>query len=488
MEIQKNNILVVEDEGIIALRLSDILKKNNYSPTIAASGEKAIKLLSQITPDIILMDVKLAGKLDGVETAHIIQKDFDIPVVYLSAFHDNKLLERAKMTAPYSYLTKPVIESELIACIEMALYKHQFSEKLRKSEANLRLAQKIAQIGNWSYNLVTKEIICSDELLNIIGIEKQSLTQEVIETIIHKEDIGIIRTKNIESLNGKKEQDFVFRIVKPDGNVISCRNCWISEYKNGTEIYRFGTLQDITEQINKEKQLENLIATKDKFFSIIAHDLKSPFNPILGFSDMLISSYDELEKDEYLNIAKIIQYESKEFYNLINNLLDWSASQRANISHNPKILKLNELFAKSVALQKYNYERKGIKIEIKSDEQHFIIADENSIKTVFRNLLSNAIKFSKKDSNILISSKKEGKNMKISFKDNGIGISKSNIDKVFSINNEKTTRGTEGERGTGLGLILCKEFTELNNGKISIISQEGVGTEVIVLIPINNMN
>jgi PAS domain S-box-containing protein len=231
--------------------------------------------------------------------------------------------------------------------------------------------------------------------------------------------------------------------------------------------------QDITTRKQAEKalkeseiRLRELNVTKDKFFSIIAHDLKSPFNSILGLSDLLS---EQIKKKDYTGIdeyAAIIQNSSQRVMDLLSNLLEWSRSQTGRIEFNPEYTEMIKLINEVIELSSDTLRQKSISISRELPLKAIAFADKAMVSTVLRNLLSNAIKFTNPNGEIVISASIEPKSLLISVCDNGIGIKKDHLEKLFLIGESNSTLGTQNEKGTGLGLILCKEFVEKHGGKI----------------------
>ena len=234
-----------------------------------------------------------------------------------------------------------------------------------------------------------------------------------------------------------------------------------------------------------EKQLRKLNTTKDKFFSIIAHDLINPFNTILGFTDLLVSEYESFDSKEIKDLVNAINKDANETYDLLKNLLDWSRSQNGKIEIKPVTHNLNELIEDVVKLISFAANKKEIRINVNLDQQDVVFCDLNTISTVFRNLLSNAVKFTHRGGEISVTSKIAKTEIAVSVTDNGVGIKKEDIGEIFKIDSEVSTKGTANEKGTGLGLMICKEFTELNNGKISVTSEHGKGSVFTIILPGN---
>ena len=237
-----------------------------------------------------------------------------------------------------------------------------------------------------------------------------------------------------------------------------------------------GSCYDITEIKDNELRLIELNATKDKFFSIIAHDLKSPFNSIIGYSEHLA---EEVKKSNYTKIdeiASIILDSSNRAMDLLTNLMTWSQLESGRMPFNPEYFDISNIVGKVIFLIKPAAEQKSIDIENRISSNVQVFADKEMISTVLRNLLSNAIKFTENGGKITILSAVNNNELTVTIIDNGVGISQERIEKLFTINNNNSTPDTQKEKGTGLGLILCKEFIDKNNGKIWVNSNVGAGS------------
>ncbi len=231
------------------------------------------------------------------------------------------------------------------------------------------------------------------------------------------------------------------------------------------------------------QQLSLLNATKDKFFSIIAHDLRNPFNAVSGFSNLLIKKIDTITQEKSLKYLNTIYTASKTGNNLLENLLQWSRSQTGHITFEPVRLDLFTIAEEVLKLIEGDAEQKNISIKQLIDQNIFVFADENMLKTVFRNIVSNAIKFSYENGTIILKSGINNQFVEVNISDSGVGISKENIEKLFRIDVTVSTKGTLNESGTGLGLVLCKEFIEKNGGKIWVESEVAKGSSFIFTIP-----
>lgn len=232
------------------------------------------------------------------------------------------------------------------------------------------------------------------------------------------------------------------------------------------------------------EQLRELNIGKDKFFSIISHDLKNPFNSILGFSDLLYKDVDFMEKEDIKNFAGNINGGIRKLYNLLNNLLQWATIQSGKMNYELRAIRLFEMAEDALDVLSGTAAAKGIKVVNSVEKYIMAYADKHSVNSVIRNLVTNAIKFTGAGGTVEITSAREGSMVSVTVKDTGTGMSSEEIKKLFRIDVQHTTVGTAKETGTGLGLILCKEMIERNGGIITVESQPGQGSSFTFTLPI----
>ena len=241
----------------------------------------------------------------------------------------------------------------------------------------------------------------------------------------------------------------------------------------------------MVEELSKTKtELEKINSEKDKFFSIIAHDLKNPFQGFLGMTELMAEETNSFTIKELAELSKDLHTSASNLFKLLQNLLDWAQMKKGTISYIPKELNLLNQAAQNIELINQSANLKGINIINEITDPQLVYADEKMIDSVFRNLLSNAVKFTKKGGKIIIKAK-EAKNhlVEISISDNGIGMEKEQCEKLFKIDEKVGREGTAGETSTGLGLLLCKEFVEKHGGKIWVNSKENIGSSFYFTVP-----
>jgi len=232
-----------------------------------------------------------------------------------------------------------------------------------------------------------------------------------------------------------------------------------------------------------EKNLMELNATKDKFFSIISHDLKNPFSSLLSISELMVESFEDTEEEDHRSGFKKINQSVKHLLDLLENLLTWSRSQRGRIKYDPVRFNLSSLIQENVNLHKLLAERKGILLLSPDQNEVFAYGDRDMINSVIRNLMTNAVKFTDRDKRVEVKVEAREQKIEVSIVDEGIGMTQENLGKLFRIDEKFKSTGTAGEKGTGLGLIICREFVEKNGGEITVRSKPGEGSTFSFTIP-----
>lgn len=302
-------------------------------------------------------------------------------------------------------------------------------------------------------------------------------------------------TKQLQELNetgkfGPNEKEY----IRKDGTryPLSISGALYTD-TNGQKVV-WGIIEDITERkgaeltINRQNdELRKLNADKDHFMQILAHDLRNPFNALMGISDIAMKEIQELDKEKIAEYLKIINQTAHKTYNLLDDLLIWSKSQSGLLSFHPQEYSLIDIFNDIVELNQEMANDKNITINCIVSKKIKVFADKSMLKTVLRNLISNAIKYTNTRGEINIFAENDTNQVIISVSDNGVGISKENISKLFDISYQNTTKGTKGESGTGLGLLLCKEFVEKHDGKIWVESELERGSTFKFTLPLKKL-
>ncbi len=359
-------------------------------------------------------------------------------------------------------------------------------ETLRESEDRFRnLVENISDVF-FIANEDGKLSYCSPNFFTQTNFLPQDvMNKSYIRFVIPDDRKKIIEFYSEQIKNNVLDAKVDFRALRKDGTCMWVeQNTRFVRDDNGKVIQYRIVVRDITErklweeEVKKHnEQLSKINAEKDKFFSIIAHDLKSPFLGLLGLSEMLAMEDEEFTKEELLKFGKGIYKSTSTLFKLIENLLEWAQMQRGIIKFVPKELNLSSIILQNLEINYQRASQKEIEIINEISETQKVFADEKMLDSIIRNLLSNAIKFTRRKGKVVIRSKKiSAELVEVLISDTGIGMSEENIKKLFKIEEKVGSIGTEGESSTGLGLLLCKEFVEKNGGTIWVESQEGKGS------------
>jgi len=437
--------------------------------------------------------------------------------------------EAARIDSEYDYLVKKkgklvfyeIISGERISkvikfpipnggigCMTVDITKEKADEakKAELNEENIRIKQRYDAFFHASkhlmfikdadgryvlFNRATKEYFDPNNEIDLFGktdfdiMPHEAAVACVItdKKAIDKMDMVV----NTEKVNGETFQTTKFPIIDDTGRVgvgAIIENITKAKEDQGI-IFKYAIEMKILndELAEKNRELQALNKTKDTFFSIIAHDLKNPLSTLKMGSDQLISHMESCGDSEASLLSLQINRTVDGLISLLDDLLTWARMQNGSMPFKPEDISVNELSEITKYLLAGNASKKNITVEIDIMEQIFAFADLNMVNTIVRNLLSNAIKFTGNEGHIRISAEEVNGEILIAVSDNGMGIKKEDLGKLFRIDSHHTTIGTGQEKGTGLGLALCKDFAEKNGGRIWVESEDEKGTTFFFTLP-----
>jgi PAS domain S-box-containing protein len=359
----------------------------------------------------------------------------------------------------------------------------------RKAERDIKMLANALKSINECVNITDMEdriIFVNDSFLKVYGYREEELIGKNVE---------MVRSKN-NSLDTVKQILPTTMSIGWEGELLNIR-------KDGTEFPVFlstsvvydndakpialiGVSSDITKRKQAQDELINLNSQLSKLNTILAHDLKSPFNALLGLSELLAQNVRNYELEKIEEFADNIAKSARNTYSLVDDLLVWTQSQSGKLSYKPQKLFFTTICSEVLGIFEPAHQEKNITIHQSSESNLTVFADSELLKTILRNLISNAIKFTHKGGRIDISTEKEQHYATISVTDNGVGMDQNTIIKLFDITQSHSTLGTDLESGTGLGLLLCKEFVEKHGGMIWVESELGTGSTFKFTIPLSN--
>jgi two-component system, sensor histidine kinase and response regulator len=367
----------------------------------------------------------------------------------------------------------------------------EYRDRIRKLEAeNKALQEREYQILKalpeivFIIDLSERFIFLNNTCKEIFQLSKIKIDYNIqLKDVLAPESLMHVRKLYLKDDNKDTFHAKELKGIKKDGNIFPFTAYFSKLIENGTLIGFIGVGMDISERVEIESKLKEANLAKMKFLSIIAHDLRNPFNSLVGFSTLLLTNYQKYSDDKKKEYIQHMANASNQGYQLLENLLEWAKANTRKIDINPVFFDLPSTVAETFKLLEGNATKKEITIIQESNKKILVYADQNMVRTVIRNLLSNAIKFTHRKGKIILRTNIENDYANLEVIDNGVGIRPENLEILFSLSSDITSLGTERERGTGLGLIMCYEFVTLNNGSISAESTFGKGSKFKVKIP-----
>ncbi|HPE41059.1 MAG TPA: PAS domain-containing sensor histidine kinase [Bacteroidales bacterium] len=331
----------------------------------------------------------------------------------------------------------------------------------------------------------------NDRFFEILQFKREEYEKKpgIINHSIYEEDKPSFIAKNVEA------NRLMIPFVWEGRFMIQNQIIWIHfesipRIMENNDIVWTGTLQDISKRkkgeleiVSKNEELQKLNQERTKFLSIIAHDLKTPFNSILNFSELLLSEIEEQDIEKVQEYGSIILDSSQRALSLLKNLMEWAQLHTGRLQFRSEVFLLDSEIEETILSFHHIAKEKNINIKNHILKDTEVVGDKNMIITVIRNLISNAIKFSFPKGIITISSRIKDDKLIFSISDTGVGISKKRLEKIFHLDGGTSTKGTNNEKGTGMGLILCKDFIEMNGGKIWVESVLGNGSTFYFTLP-----
>lgn len=484
----KTQIMVVEDEWIVAKNIQKHLQRLGYSvPYLVASGEEAVEIAEKNNPDIVLMDIVLLGDFDGIETANQIRSRFNIPVIYLTAHADNKMLERAKETEPFGYVIKPFEDKEIQIAIEMAMYKHRMENKLKESRE--WLSTTLRSIGD--------AVIATDDkaCINFMNPVAESLMGWKEDEVCGKplKDCFHIAFDRFESQNydllkkalvdGIVVNHINHQLISKDGHQIAI-DLSMAPIKDDNK--RIKGVVVVFRDISERKEAEAAFhKQREDFISILIHDLKGAVVPIIGFTDRLIKGKVKTEHEQ-IETFKIIRKAADDLLEAIERTSQ-SLKKKARLQcFNPEKTPITNVVLSVINNVMSVIDERGIEIFFNDKtqsywnqmEEIFLDVDSYQFKTLVENLLGNALKYAKNTIKVYL----KGTENCIQFViyDDGPGIPKIYHKHIF----KEYFQVPGSKAGTGIGLYSVQKVVENHGGQITVYSDESIGTTFEITFPV----
>jgi PAS domain S-box-containing protein len=527
--MEKTRVMVVEDESIVAMDIKMSLQNMGYDvPAIVSSGNNAIEQARKIRPDLVLMDIVLRGTLNGIDAAGRIRSHLNIPVIYLTAYADEKILEQAKITEPAGYIIKPFHDKELHSIIKMALYKHSMEKKLRESQ--VWFSTVLNSIGD---ALIATDAGGRIKFMNPVAESLLGVKQEEVSCKASGEVLTIVH-----EATGEKEENPIERVLKygtavnlssdnilltrdgaripiddsgapirdTEGNVIGAvlvfhditarknAEMELKEHRdNLQDLVKRRTAELVTTNRELEKEIDAHKLAREKknqlfkkvesvnqelkdFVYIVSHDLKSPLRAVSTLANWIVADYADRLDDEGRDQLKLLVERVKKMHAMIDGILKYSRVEHAREKKDSA--DMNELVSEAIELV---MPPENIRV-IVENKLPSILCERTGITEVLQNLLGNAVRYiDKPDGIIRIGCTDENGFWKFSISDNGKGIEEKHFDRIFQI--FQTLSSGKEEESTGLGLTIVKKIVTNHGGKVWVKSQLGQGSTFFFTLP-----
>lgn len=492
MTDKKLRVLYIEDDLVDQMAFRRFMKEQNlpYILTTAGSVKTAQEAFRHGVFDVVISDFQLG---DGTSFEYLPEFIHSgTPVILVTGTGDEDIAVKAIKLGASDYVIKDLEFNHLKMLpliVESTLRNRQTADQIKKlsmaveqSPSMLIMTDENGLIDYINPSVTEVTGYHSDELTGT-NLFEQHRTHNPEELVLEITD----------ALSTGKKWHGTTRHARKTGEIFYESTTVSPMYNNEGHLTGYiNVAEDITEKKKAEEaikkyseELRESNASKDKMFSIVAHDLRTPFNGLLAFSDILSNDYDSLTKEEVQEYIEIIRSLSQNTFNLLEKLLQWSRLQTGRMEFNPSKLPVDQLVEAVLNLLSANAKGKGIRLTSNIEPGLTIFGDTNMVNAVIRNLTSNAIKFTPESGSVSVSATSNSAGQaEVIVSDTGVGIKPEDQAKLFRVESQHSTKGTKGESGTGLGLLLCREFIDLNGGTIRCESGAGKGSRFIFTLPL----
>lgn len=465
---EAKTLLVVEDERVVALDIQKSLVDLGYRvPATAATADQALKLAAEHRPDLVLMDIRIKGPRDGIETAAILRERFGIPVVFLTAYADAPTVERAKITEPYAYLLKPIKANELRSTIEIALYKHQNEQRFRAMFESAPTAMVMIDADG-------AIVLVNAQTEKVFGYGREQLLGQPIEMLIPQRfraahpgmRSGFFAGPKARQMGSGRE---LYGLRKDDTEFPVEISLSLVQTEAGLMV--LSAIVDISERKRQADALERNNIELQRFAYVASHDLQTPMRSIASFVGLLRSTYaDKLDAQANDWIRRTAE-SIKHLQTLVRDLLEYSHVDSQ--AHPFRPVQVRKIFDSAVSLLDASIQES--RAEISCGELPVVMGDQSQLVQLMLNLIGNGLKYRGADPpRVHVSAERKGTEWTFAVRDNGIGIAPKHHERIFEI--FKRLHDQQEYPGTGIGLAVCRRVVHRHGGKIWVESAPDKGS------------
>ncbi|RZN36658.1 MAG: response regulator [Methanosarcinales archaeon] len=461
--MREAKILIVEDEAVVAENLAMVITDGGYDVVGRAdSADAAVNAASELNPDLILMDIVLSGQKNGIDASHEIKEKFDIPVIFLTAYSDLKLVDKAKSTEPYAYIVKPFQEGQLFASIEMALYKSQIEKKLKESEAKFRDLTELLPQTVFETDEQGNLTFANHAGFNCFNYTRDDFDEGLtVIQMISSEDRDRAK-KNIEKvIKGEHLHDIEYLMRRKDGSTFSAIIYSTPIIHENKHVGLRGVLIDITGRKQAEKRIKDEYRRAEFYIDLMSHDINNASQVASGYLDLLLQTPEFPTK--FRKHVEIALNHVKKSANIISDVKTLSELQ----SGEAELARIDIYPALASAVETAISQPANVEINSDITEGRYFIHGNTMLFSIFSNLLTNAVKFDQHKIvkiDVNISPSDDDRYWKLEVKDRGRGIGDHYKEIIFN----RLERAGESAQGTGLGLTIVKYIVESYGGSIKV--------------------
>jgi PAS domain S-box-containing protein len=497
-EIERLRIVIADDERIVAADLSRRMTALGYVVVgNVGRGSDAVRVSLELRPDLVLMDIGMDSEFDGINAAAQIRAEADIPVIFVTSYSDKETLRRAKEIGPFGYVLKPFDERELVATVEMAIFRHKMDRKLRESEQLHRALIENTGEGIVFADLEERFTFANPSAEALLGVGPGELDGRSLGEFTSPETFAAIKSQTEKRRNGVKGS-YPIEILRPDGQVRMILITATPQFDGKGELTgTFGIFRDFTDKYRAEEELrqhaEQLRIAKDaaeeasrakaSFLAVMSHEIRTPMNGVIGMTSLLLETPLTPEQREF---AEAVRRSGESLLAILNDILDFSKIESGRIELEQQPFSLTSCVEEGMELFASRAAEKGVELVgiIDPSVPDMLVGDVTRLRQVIVNLVGNAVKFTTAGEVCVSvqaqSADVEHVELQIRVRDTGIGISRDNLGRLFQPFSQGDLSITRRFGGTGLGLAISRRLVELMGGTIRVETEEKKGSTFIV--------
>jgi PAS domain S-box-containing protein len=500
-ESEKLRIVIADDERIVAADLSRRMTALGYTVVgNVGRGVDAVRVSLELQPDLVLMDIGMDSEFDGINAAATIRAEADIPVIFVTSYSDKETLRRAKEIGPFGYVLKPFDERELVATVEMAIFRHKMDQKLRRSEELHRALIENTGEGIVFADLDERFTFANPTAEVLLGVEPGELEGRSLSEFTTPETFAKIQAQT-ELRRQNLKGSYPIEIIRQDGQVRMMLITATPQFNRKGELSgTIGIFRDFTEKHQAEEELRNrneqlrlakevaeeASRAKASFLAVMSHEIRTPMNGVIGMTSLLLETPLAPDQREF---AETIRRSGESLLAILNDILDFSKIESGRIDLEQQPFTMTACIEETMELFASRAAEKGVELigTIDPGVPAMLVGDGARLRQVLANLIGNAVKFTAAgEIAVAVTTRPTSERsveLCIQVKDTGIGISKEGLARLFQPFSQADLSITRKFGGTGLGLAISRRLIDLMGGSIHVESEEHKGSTFTVTLP-----